>query len=111
MAKGRHPKNGSRSQQDEVVYDAQLRDQHDVMTEVIVELREAVAGLLETQRTLLRNLIASQDALRVYRLEALKRVEQLVALPKGHCLPGCDKHEWRDKDGWHRREGKREVTR
>ena len=77
MGNGKHAKNGERlidildcAPVMERIPEQDMRRENGVI-EIILELRQAVTDMLASQRTLLQNLIAAQDALRLYRLQAV----------------------------------------
>lgn len=88
-----------RTQKDEDSYNAILRREEPIKTEVIIELKQANQRLLENQERLIRSLLEMSDQLRVYRVQALANVELANRSPS-HCLSGCTRHEWNDVDGW-----------
>jgi hypothetical protein len=90
-----------RTARDEAQYLAELKREEPIKGEVIAELREQNGILWKNQLTLLRELIAANDALRVFREQALTRAAKAVAAG-GDCVPGCRKHAWDSAKGWHR---------
>ena len=93
-----------RNQADEAKFDAQLRREEDIKTEVILHLREHNKRLIATTGKLLSALIDAQNSLQEYRTDALARVEWMKT-QTGDCIPGCTEHVWDSTDGWHRKEG------
>lgn len=96
----------SRTTKDEKEFDAGLRREELIKTEVIVELRASNRQLWETQAVLLTALIEAQDALRVYRIAALGHAKALASRSGDPCVPGCSRHVWDTNDGWHRTDEK-----
>jgi hypothetical protein len=105
---GKHPRQGTRTQADEVEYDENLRRENTVKTEVILHLRKALKDSLNNSSILATELTASTTALSqalaslaVYRgqfaVDAKKRAERGEM-----CAPYCTEHAWHDEDGWHR---------
>lgn len=91
-----------RTAKDEADYNANLRREAPITSEVIVELRNEYRALLEDRERLLEALIGAQDALRFYRLQALATTKRAIKLAsESRCVAGCDKHYWDDVDGWH----------
>ena len=90
-----------RTQKDEDEYNAILRREDSIKTEIIVQLREQNKTLWTSQATLLEAVIRAEDALRIYREQALA-IAQQAANSSSRCTPGCTRHRWDDKDGWHR---------
>lgn len=100
----------SRTQKDETKYDEQLRREESIKTEVILELREALRTAHRNNAVMTREAIRySQElsqaieALAFYRQRFADQSEQWVST-SSPCLPGCDRHEWRTEDGWHKKE-------
>jgi hypothetical protein len=99
-------KRDERTQKDEDNYNANLRREEPIKTEVIVELREQNRNLLANQVWLLRALLSAESVLAIFRAQVLEQTEALLA-SNSKCIPGCLLHEWHDADGWHRQgEGK-----
>jgi hypothetical protein len=91
----------ARTAKDEREFDAELRREEGIKTEVIMELREQNRQLWQSQVNLLRSLLLAEGALAVYRQHALVGAERAVKA-EGDCVPGCVRHRWDDKDGWRR---------
>lgn len=91
-----------RTKKDEDDYNKHLRREEPIKTEVIVELRDQNKSLWQSQANLLQALIEAQDALRVYRMQALEIARKRASQSDGHCVPGCRKHEWDSENGWYR---------
>lgn len=90
-----------RTAKDDREYEANLRREGPIKTEVIAELREQNRALWKTQASLLGALINAQDALRVYRVLALNQAKSFSE-QTGRCTPGCRLHEWHHDNGWYR---------
>lgn len=92
----------ARTSKDEYRYDAQLRREEKIKTEVIVQLRDQNKALWRAQRDLLASLLAAGNTLQTYREGALHNAELAIQhYEHGSCVPGCTKHVWNSVDGWH----------
>lgn len=92
-----------RTAKDEANYNAGRRREEPIKTEVIAELREQNKQLWQTQVTLLDNLLRDAEAIFIYRSRALASAKA-NAESSSSCIPGCTRHTWDSKDGWHRKE-------
>lgn len=92
-----------RTAKDEAEFVEHLRREEPIKTEVIIELHNTTARLLQNQETLLEELIRAGDALRTYRSELLEQTKRAIQ-HQTHCVPGCTRHDWDDVKGWVRKE-------
>jgi hypothetical protein len=109
MSVDKHPKNGDRTQADEVQYGAVIRAENDVQREVISHLRTALKSSLENNSVLAKELAHSTGELAralkslvVYRErvaeDADRRLTQMNDTPS--CAPFCRTHRWDYERGW-----------
>jgi hypothetical protein len=100
-----------RTAKDEQQYDEQLRREMPIVGEVLSEFRRQNSELWKSQVDLLRELIAANEALLLYRRRALENSARALTMCDDvhHCVPGCTRHEWRDRDGWHRAAAKEQA--
>ncbi len=97
-----------RNNYEEYQYDKNLRAEHDVMREVIEELRNTNQRLLENHEVVVDTLINTSESLiqtltslNKYRRGSLEMIKnQRTKL--SHCDLGCTKHAWDTEKGWHR---------
>lgn len=85
-----------RTKKDEDDYNAELRREEPLKTEIIVMLRADRKRLLLNQQKLLTNLLHATADLQLYRAQVLERTEQAL---KVDTIPGF---YWDNVDGWHR---------
>lgn len=105
-------KRGGRCSYDEYKLDEELREQEEIKTEVIGEMRQQITTLLENQQRLSEALIAEGDllvqslsALRIYRERVLEYTTRTIGeRQRGNdrCVPGCSRHAWDTTRGWTR---------
>ncbi len=78
-------------------------EESDIKREVIIEFRGLSKHLLENNVRTMKALIEAQEALLVYRKGSLQQMENMLShFGSTGCVPGCDKHTWDTKDGWHK---------
>lgn len=86
-----------RTAKDEAEYNAHLRREEPIKTEIIQQLRADNKVLLTNQQRLLTNLLLAQQDLATYRAEKIASAE--MALATG----GVSGFYWDNVDGWHRK--------
>lgn len=90
----------TRTKKDEDDYNAGLRREEPIKTEIIVALQAQNKTLLENQARILSSLVAAEDALRVYRVQMLEQTQRWINTEWKELFAG--KFVWDDVDGWHR---------
>ena len=92
-----------RTQVDEDKFDAELRREEAIKSEVIVELRDSNVELRTGLIATLERLIAVSEEAQNYRRQVLASLRRTAEQPTD-CVPGCRRHRWDTSDGWHRRD-------
>lgn len=87
----------ARTKKDEAEFDANLRRENALYSDLVKTLRDEVAVLRVNQVVLFENLFRAEDALRKYREHHLEGSRRVAAM--GRDVVGF---RWEDSDGWHR---------